>query len=510
MISEMSYRGPPPSSEESPLSLLSSELRCANLIRSAKKGGSPRNVLQQINTNSPKDRLLSSGLRVSTPPTSRLVPRRLQLVPDENNPPTPGEPSSTTLLSPPGGWKCRRTLLEDLDANSQDSGCAMSSCSAEDSSNFRFAQPCGFAPKRHGSMESPRRCLTFLSDNSQSSVDDGFLDMLGDGDEENAVLPSGLGSLISGTILAGEGDSPSPIKRPFRRCSEAGTPQRRRTVSFRDQEEFTLKRPLKDRPVEMSPPKSRLKRAKSTVEGAENGTLFAYGFWKKAAPLPEEGKPVKIHSDSEIEIKLALQRSTQEELIGDFSRPFALPIVPGKHQDLKAISSDTMARLLRGEYSDRINSYRIIDCRYPYEFKAGHIVGAENLYTCDHITKEFLGPEQPKPKQRRDADSDKRDIVIFHCEFSSERGPFLSRFLRKEDRANNEYPSLHYPEVYLLHGGYSSFFQSHRDLCDPQDYRMMQDPAHSSEFKHFKAKSKSWAPGTHKKSAMRSLSRLNY
>lgn len=355
-------------------------------------------------------------------------------------------------------------------------------------------------------MESPRRCLTFLSENSQSSVDDGFLDLLGDGDEKNAQLPSGLGSLISGKILAGDVESPvrSTAERPFRRCiTDHTTPQRRRV----DLDEYTLKRPLKDRPLEHSPQKSRVKRVKSAMSEGENGTLFAYGFWKKAAPLPANSSEIEVSSDSEIEIKLALQRSTQEELIGDFTRPFVLPLVQGKHQDLKAISCDTLAQLLKGEFTDTIGSYQIIDCRYPYEYDAGHIVGAVNLYTCDHISKEFLAGK-PKPNRSKNSQG-KRDIVIFHCEFSSERGPFLSRFLRKEDRANNEYPSLHYPEVYLLHGGYSAFFSSHPNLCDPQDYRMMQDPAHSSELKHFRAKSKSWAPGNYRKSTMRSLSRLN-
>lgn len=106
---------------------------------------------------------------------------------------------------------------------------------------FRFAQPCGFAPKKTNSMDSPRRCLTFLSDNS----DDGFLDLLGDGDEENAQLPSqlpsqltsplpsGFGSLMAGAIVT---ESPSPIKRPFKRCTpDVATPQRKRTVSFLEQ-----------------------------------------------------------------------------------------------------------------------------------------------------------------------------------------------------------------------------------------------------------------------------------
>jgi len=32
-----------------------------------------------------------------------------------------------------------------------------------------------------------------------------------------------------------------------------------------------------------------------------------------------------------------------------------------------------MNDILTGKYDDVINSYRIIDCRYPYEFDGGHI-----------------------------------------------------------------------------------------------------------------------------------------
>lgn len=53
---------------------------------------------------------------------------------------------------------------------------------------------------------------------------------------------------------------------------------------------------------------------------------------------------------------------------------------------------------------------------------------------------------------------EKRIVIIFHCEFSSERGPRMCRFVRERDRAMNDYPKLHYPELYVLKGGYKDFF----------------------------------------------------
>lgn len=64
---------------------------------------------------------------------------------------------------------------------------------------------------------------------------------------------------------------------------------------------------------------------------------------------------------------------------------------------------------------------------YPYEFEGGHIKGAINLYTKDQVMKEFLENQTPKspPDQSQPAVNHKRDIIVFHCEFSSERGPGL-------------------------------------------------------------------------------------
>ncbi|XP_069104394.1 M-phase inducer phosphatase-like [Argopecten irradians] len=151
----------------------------------------------------------------------------------------------------------------------------------------------------------------------------------------------------------------------------------------------------------------------------------------------------------------------EEDLIGDGSDQFCLPTVRGKHQDLKSISPDTMVNILTGRYDDVIGSFRIIDCRYPYEYNGGHIKvsinsatkkhkkvriwrrkdkeafklslyqflaifcngkyccnlqNAENLYTRDQV-------QQLLYNSRSYDVTGRRNILIFHCEFSSERGP---------------------------------------------------------------------------------------
>lgn len=78
--------------------------------------------------------------------------------------------------------------------------------------------------------------------------------------------------------------------------------------------------------------------------------------------------------------------------------------------------------------------------------------GALNLHQEDQV-KDFLLQTPVVPRC-----PDKRIVIIFHCEFSSERGPRMCRFVREQDRAMNEYPALHYPELYILKGGYKDFF----------------------------------------------------
>ena len=55
-------------------------------------------------------------------------------------------------------------------------------------------------------------------------------------------------------------------------------------------------------------------------------------------------------------------------------------------------------------------------------------------------------------------DVEKRRIAIFHCEFSSERGPNMYQVFRKLDRKRNTYPKLDWPEIYLLKGSFTLQF----------------------------------------------------
>lgn len=65
-----------------------------------------------------------------------------------------------------------------------------------------------------------------------------------------------------------------------------------------------------------------------------------------------------------------------------------------------------------------------------------------------------------------------------------------SKFLRHQDRFLNTYPALHFPEVYLLSGGFKNFYETNAELCDPSSYRPMLDPKYLEDLKAFRVKSK--------------------
>ncbi|KAK3842988.1 MAG: Rhodanese-like domain-containing protein [Linnemannia gamsii] len=146
-------------------------------------------------------------------------------------------------------------------------------------------------------------------------------------------------------------------------------------------------------------------------------------------------------------------------------------ILPPTHFNTKPddttqrVSPKTVVDVLEGKYEDQYDVLHIIDCRFPYEFEGGHIKSAVNINTTDELDKLLLQP----------ATTDKRVLLIFHCEFSSKRAPRLARHLRNQDRTWNvsHYPALFYPEIYVMEGGYSSFFEENKSYCWPEAYVKM-------------------------------------
>lgn len=293
-----------------------------------------------------------------------------------------------------------------------------------------------------------------LSSGSMESMDEDYMDLIEmENMDEDAQLPTDLSSLIckdiksttktpenkrpsfvrkclnldnSNSSMRSSLFTPSPksstitslITTPERQClqsiSENITP-----FSQRNANGGAFKRP---EPPAMSPIQS--KRYKCENDAPQMLLPFNNPTVIVTNSAPRRPAFKKSMSMNDAVIMNALSRSTSEpNLIGDFSKPYCLPLIDGRHSDLRSINAQTMNQLLNGAFDDSVASYKVIDCRYPYEFDGGHIQGALNLYTQEQILEELVMKKTDMPAVT--ADGHKRHILVFHCEFSSERGPKL-------------------------------------------------------------------------------------
>jgi len=285
-----------------------------------------------------------------------------------------------------------------------------------------------------------------------------------DGKQESPINP--FKSLSNNEII---------IKRPRLKMS-----QRRNSVS----------RPAPDRGVNDSPISFRAKRCLSLKSPGD-----AAGDYAGGRDLRTRKKSVNDfnlpHEDNLKSIDPLMDRA---DLVGDFSRQLSLPVTTcGRHSDLKYISTQTMVDLLQGKIPV---DFFVVDARYPYEYNGGHIRGAKNLFTREAIQNHFYGanPFFSQNKENQSQDTARRQIIIFHCEFSVERGPAMLKHLRKLDRSKNRYPTLDYPEIYLLKGGYKQFFHDHKEATTGT-YAPMLDTKYTQELRHFRRKCKTLPAG---------------
>ena len=118
------------------------------------------------------------------------------------------------------------------------------------------------------------------------------------------------------------------------------------------------------------------------------------------------------------------------------------------------IRAEQLQDILRGRSAGSIEAI-IIDCRIPYEFNAGHIIGARSMTTFSDLCELFQNNSEQSP------------MIIFHCEFSHNRGPAFANAFSQLDRKINQklYPKLSYQNVMILDGGFKSFYNKYPELC---------------------------------------------
>lgn len=174
------------------------------------------------------------------------------------------------------------------------------------------------------------------------------------------------------------------------------------------------------------------------------------------------------------------------------ARALQLPhFTPAEEIDaLPRITKDTLINVLSGAHADQIATTTIVDCRFEYEFEGGHIDGAINFNDKEALVNHLFSQEQQDSSSNPNNMSN--NALIFHCEYSNHRAPIAAKFIRQRDRTINQhqYPRLTYPDIYILDGGYSDFFKSHRNHCFPQSYVEMVSKEHEDACERGMAKVK--------------------
>ncbi|XP_067837569.1 M-phase inducer phosphatase 2 [Heptranchias perlo] len=322
---------------------------------------------------------------------------------------------------------------------------------------------------------------------SVDDEDDGFLELLDEDIENDADVPSGMASLLTAPLVT---------RKEITQDVEVGTPNKR-SFDFKSPTLSHEMRPIlkrMDRPKdEETPVKNKRRRslAGTTVEEADD---------EKA----KQRSLLRSKSFCDAEIEKVLEIDDCRRLIGDFTKPYILPTVEGRHQDLQYITAEMVIQLVNGKFNGIVERFLLFDCRYPYEYEGGHIKGALNLHMEDEVENLLL------KKPIVPVDGAKRVIIIFHCEFSSERAPRMCRFLREKDREVNgtDYPKLHYPELYILKGGYKEFFPKFKSCCEPESYRPMNHEDFKEDLRKFRFKSRTWAGERSKRDMYSRLKKL--
>ncbi len=147
-----------------------------------------------------------------------------------------------------------------------------------------------------------------------------------------------------------------------------------------------------------------------------------------------------------------------------------------------------MTELLAGKFTNAIMDFQVVDCRFGYEYEGGHIPGAINLNTVEKVVGTFS--LRSRPSLERSAASaaiaEWQSRQVWQSTKARPRLPLRVQLQACPDHGSGSatgrsssgarLPNCHFPEIYILQGGYCNFFQSYANLCEPQQYICMDDP----------------------------------
>ncbi|PJF19223.1 M-phase inducer phosphatase 1-B [Paramicrosporidium saccamoebae] len=213
---------------------------------------------------------------------------------------------------------------------------------------------------------------------------------------------------------------------------------------------------------------------------ADNFARPAFAHWNLQSGPAAPGKMRRAVSEFSERTLIAAPSSDFSTLLnGNIGITPVLPCFDSPRDAIKRISPTTMACALNGDFARLYKKMVIVDCRYPYEYHGGHIPGAINVCDLESIDRVLFEEE--------DLTESHSTVVIFHCEFSSERAPRMALHVRNFDRVLNasNYPHLNYPQMYVLDGGYKNYYLQFPEQCNPpRQYVPMRNVGHRDELRH--------------------------
>lgn len=94
-----------------------------------------------------------------------------------------------------------------------------------------------------------------------------------------------------------------------------------------------------------------------------------------------------------------------------------LPHFISEEECLPRITKDTMIDILDGKYCKYYDRSIVVDCRFEYEYKGGHIDGAINVNNKEELASQLLEIAHTE-----------KTLLVFHCEYSAHRAPIMYVF----------------------------------------------------------------------------------
>ena len=94
-----------------------------------------------------------------------------------------------------------------------------------------------------------------------------------------------------------------------------------------------------------------------------------------------------------------------------------LPHFTSDEESLPRITKGTMINILDGKYGQYYDRSIVVDCRFEYEYKGGHIDGAINVNSKEDLADALF-----------ETVDEAKTLLVFHCEYSAHRAPLMYVF----------------------------------------------------------------------------------